>query len=123
MLGIPSSAIESDRIQYARVAARRFACTVVLKGAPTVAAGPGGRVVVNATGNPGMATIGSGDVLTGVIAGLIAQGMAPSEAGWAGAYVHGLAGDLARDRYGIRGMLASDILSNIPGALMAVHVS
>jgi NAD(P)H-hydrate epimerase len=123
MLGIPSPAIETDRIHYARVAAQRFASTVVLKGAPTVTAGPGGRVVVNATGNPGMATIGSGDVLTGIIAGLIAQGMAPSEAGWAGAYVHGFAGDLARDRYGIRGLLASDILSNIPGALMAVHVS
>jgi NAD(P)H-hydrate epimerase len=78
--------------------------------------------VVNATGNPGMATIGSGDVLTGIIAGLIAQGAAPSEAGWAGAYLHGFAGDLARDRYGIRGMLASDIVSNIPGALMAVHI-
>jgi ADP-dependent NAD(P)H-hydrate dehydratase / NAD(P)H-hydrate epimerase len=122
MLGIPSSTIEGDRIEYARIAAKRFACTVVLKGAPTVTADPRGRVVVNATGNPGMATIGSGDVLTGIIAGLIAQGAAPSEAGWAGAYLHGLAGDLARDRYGIHGMLASDILSNIPGALMAVHI-
>ena len=123
LLGVPSSTIEGDRVAYARAASKRFMCTVVLKGAPTVTAEPTGRVTVNSTGNPGMATIGSGDVLTGVIAGLIAQGVPSAAAAWAGAYLHGLAGDLARERYGVRGMLASDILSAVPQALQAVQRS
>jgi NAD(P)H-hydrate epimerase len=119
--GVASDLIESDRVRHARDAAKRSGCVIVLKGAPTVSAEPSGRVVVNATGNPGMATIGSGDVLTGVIASLIAQGVPAADAGWAGAYLHGLAGDLARERYGARGMLASDILAAVPAALEAVR--
>ena len=93
---------------------------LVLKGAPTVIAAPDGRTFVNPTGNPGMATAGSGDVLTGLAAGLLAQGV-PALAGAASAvYVHGLAGDLARDDLGPWGMGAGDIRDRVPRALQEV---
>jgi NAD(P)H-hydrate epimerase len=123
LMGLASAEIELDRVGHARRAAKRLGCIVVLKGAPTVTAHPSGKVVVNSTGNPGMATIGSGDVLTGLIAGLIAQGMPAADAAWAGACLHGSAGDFAKEKYGIRGLLASDILSHIPDALRGVHAS
>jgi NAD(P)H-hydrate epimerase len=108
---------ERFRVTAARDAARRFASVVVLKGAPTVTAEPGGAAYVNSTGNPGMATIGSGDVLTGLVAGIMAQGTAPDRAAYAGVFVHGLAGDLAADRFGIRSLIATDIAGFIPTAL------
>jgi len=102
--------------------ARRFAgahrLVLVLKGAPTVVALADGRVLVNPTGNPGMATAGAGDVLTGLIAGLIAQGVAPEEAACGGVYVHGRAGDLARDQQGEWGMKAGDLSRALPRALV-----
>ena len=121
LLDIPASAIERDRVGHARLASRQFGCIVVLKGAPTVTARPSGVAVVNSTRNPGMATIGSGDVLTGLVAGLISQGVPPADAAWAGVYIHGLAGDQAMARYGVRGLLASDILAHIPDALLRVQ--
>ncbi len=105
------------RVTAARDAARRFASVVVLKGAPTVTAGPGGAAYVNSTGNPGMATIGSGDVLTGLVAGIMAQGTPLERAAYAGVFVHGLAGDLAADRLGMRSLFATDIADSIPAAL------
>ncbi|MEG3071641.1 MAG: NAD(P)H-hydrate dehydratase [Candidatus Syntrophopropionicum ammoniitolerans] len=78
-------------------------------------AAPDGTVYINPTGNPGMAT-GSGDVLTGVIASLIAQGLGPSHAAAAGAYFHGLAGDLAVREKGMMGLIAGDIISALPVA-------
>jgi hydroxyethylthiazole kinase-like uncharacterized protein yjeF len=110
---------ETFRVDAAREAARRFGCVMVLKGAPTVCAAPGGAVTINSTGNPGMATIGSGDVLTGVIAGFIAQGMPAERAACAGVFVHGLAGDIAAARFGVPGMLATDIGSSVAGAIAA----
>ncbi len=99
--------------------ARRFAgqwrAVVVLKGAPTVIALPSGDIFINSTGNPGMATAGSGDVLAGVITGLLAQGMDQAAAAVAGVYLCGLAGDLvAKD--GMIGMAAGDILAALPAA-------
>jgi NAD(P)H-hydrate epimerase len=121
LLGSSSEAVEGDRLRTARESARRFASTLVLKGASTVCASPDGTAIVNTTGNPGMATIGTGDVLSGVIGGLTAQGMAPCEAAAAGVYLHGRAGDLAAQRYGQRSLLASDLLDLLPAALLTVE--
>ncbi|HIE04219.1 MAG TPA: NAD(P)H-hydrate dehydratase [Candidatus Latescibacteria bacterium] len=114
LMGVPAPEITSDPLRYARETASRFSSVVVLKGAPTVTATPEGMAYVNPTGNEGMATGGAGDVLTGVIASLIGQGLSPEDAAWVGAYIHGLAGDLARDEKGVHGMVAGDILDNVP---------
>jgi NAD(P)H-hydrate epimerase len=79
-----------------------------------VVAAPDGAVYINSSGNPGMATAGSGDVLTGLIASLIAQGMKPARAAAAGAYLHGLSGDQAAADKGMMGLIASDIISVLP---------
>ena len=112
--------VQSRRIGAARDLALEMSITVVLKGAPTVIAGPDGTVYLNPTGNPGMATGGSGDVLTGLLTGLVAQGVAPTDAAILGVYTHGLAGDLAAADLG-RAMLAGDILRSIPQALMQLE--
>lgn len=105
--------------------ARRFAdesrAIVCLKSVPMVTAVPAEPLILNATGNPGMATAGAGDVLTGTIAGLIAQGVDAEEAGALGCYLHGLAGDVAARRLGMRGLIAGDILRALPAAIMALE--
>ena len=101
--------------------ASRWNAVVVLKGAFTVIAEPGGRVVVLPFANPGMATAGSGDVLAGAIVGLRAQGMAAFQAAVAGAYLHGLAGELARADLGDMGMVAGDLPPRLPAALRRVR--
>lgn len=109
--------IQKNRISVAKEAARRFGCIVVLKGFKTVIAEPKGRTFVNPTGNPGMASGGVGDVLTGLIAGFIAQGLSNWDAALAGVYLHGLAGDLAAKEKGEYGMIASDLVEKIPYAI------
>lgn len=99
----------SDRISAARKFAAAHDCVLVLKGHRTVTALPDGRVYLNTTGNPGMAKGGSGDVLSGVIASLIGQGLPPEEAAWAGVWLHGRAGDLCAGAKGEYGMTPSDI--------------
>ncbi|HHY91212.1 MAG TPA: NAD(P)H-hydrate dehydratase, partial [Clostridiales bacterium] len=106
--------IAQNRIEIASAFAQRWNCTVVLKGARTVVADGKGKIFINQTGNPGMATAGSGDVLTGLIAGLVAQGIAPVDAAVAAVYIHGSAGDRAAKRLGEYGLLAGDIASEIP---------
>jgi ADP-dependent NAD(P)H-hydrate dehydratase / NAD(P)H-hydrate epimerase len=118
LVGIGAAEIEAHRVEVARHSASDLHSIVVLKGASTVTASPDGGLVVNPTGNPGMATIGAGDVLTGVIAGLIAQGEDPFTAGWSGAFLHGRAGDLAAERFGQRSLVASDILEHVPMAIV-----
>ena len=102
-----------------RAAAQSFAgahgVIVVLKGHGTVVT-DGHRVAVNGTGNPGMATAGTGDVLSGVIAGLLAQGMPPFEAAYLGVHLHGLAGDLAAKDRGLHALIATDVLDSLPAA-------
>jgi NAD(P)H-hydrate epimerase len=120
LTGDSATVIERMRVDSARKAARSLQSVLVLKGAPTVTARPDGTVFVNSTGNPGMATIGSGDVLTGVCASLCAQGAGADAAAFAAVYLHGLAGDLAAQRYGQRSILAGDILEHLPRALQAV---
>jgi NAD(P)H-hydrate epimerase len=121
LTGAAASSIEARRVEAAREAASAFGSTVVLKGAPTATAWREGGVVLNASGNAGMATIGSGDVLTGLLAGLWAQGMGAGEAAATAVYVHGLAGDEARRRLGERSLRATDILRAIPGALLSLE--
>jgi NAD(P)H-hydrate epimerase len=115
--GQPGGAIEAGRLTYAREAASRFRAVTVLKGSPTVTAVPRGDTILNTTGNPGMATAGSGDVLSGVVGGLIAQGIPGDKAAWGGVFLHGAAGDLAARRFGQRGMLAHDICDHLSDAL------
>jgi len=117
LTGIDTAALESDRIDAARAWARRWGSVVLLKGAPTVTAGVDGATTVNPTGNPGMATVGMGDVLAGVIAALIAQGLAPYDAARLGAYAHGLAGDLVAAEKGPLGLVAGDVAEAMPKAL------
>ena len=93
---------------------------VVVKGGPTVVVGPGGKHWQNSTGNPGMATAGSGDVLTGVISSFLAQGISAWDATRLGVWVHGLAGDLAAQQNGQAGMTAVDICGCLPQAVAAV---
>ncbi len=110
------SDIERDRISAAMSFAKETGTHVVLKGVPTVIAVPDRRVFINSTGNPGMATAGAGDVLTGMIAGLIGQRGEPNRACILGVYLHGLAGDIAASRSGQHALLATDIIDCIPNA-------
>lgn len=112
LLEVDVGEVQRDRVKAARAAAQRFGCVVVLKGFRTLIAA-GDRLVVNPTGGPALATAGTGDVLTGVIATLLAQGLDPFDAAVVGTYVHGLAGDISGDE----GVVAGDVADNIAAAL------
>ena len=103
--------VQADRFDVARRLADTFQCVVVLKGAGTIAAAPGEIPRVIAAGNPGMAVGGMGDVLTGVIAALRAQGLSAFDAGSCGALLHAVAGDMAAGEGGERGLLPSDLFA------------
>ena len=115
--GMPAQEIERERVSVARLLAKELRVTLILKGAPTVTASESGLVLVNPTGNPGMATAGAGDVLAGVVGALWAQGMERTDAAFAGVFVHGLAGDRAKNELGERGMMATDIARHVPASL------
>lgn len=117
LLGTTVEEVQSDRVGCALGAAREWGVIMVLKGAGTVVASPDGEVIVNSTGNPGMATGGMGDVLTGLIASLIGQGAAPFDAASAGVYFHGLAADLVASMDGMIGMTAGDVTRHLPLAM------
>ena len=121
LLGISTKEIGEDKIATAKSGAKQLNKVLVLKGGPTVIADPAGNIYINSTGNAGMATAGSGDVLTGLIAGLMAQGLTALNAAIVGVYIHGLAGDLARKAKGEMGMIATDILNFVPKALMILE--
>lgn len=123
LLSVSTEEIQDDRTGFALRAARHFDCVCVLKGATTVVGTITGQAYLNPTGNSGMGTGGSGDVLAGLIAGLIAQGMSVLGAATAGVYIHGLAGDLAAHSWGERGMTAGDILFDVPAAMQIVEGS
>ena len=103
-----------ERLMKARELAQTSGVHILLKGAHSVIIAPSGKCWFNITGNPGMATAGSGDVLTGVVLALLAQGYEPETAACLGAYVHGLAGDVAYKKHGAIGMTAGDIVSFLP---------
>ncbi len=110
-----------DRLKTAVEMARRYKIVIVLKGHYTMVVRPStGRITINSTGNPGMATAGSGDVLTGIIGAFLAQGYTPEHAATAGVYIHGLAGDLAAEELGEFGITASDISDHVGRAIKLV---
>jgi len=128
--GVPSSEIAKDRIKYASEFAKEYNCVLVFKGAPTIISEPSGQTYVNPTGNAGMATAGSGDVLTGIIVGLLAQMLMLNKdedikkimlnSACAGVFVHGLTGDLAKQEKGEMGLIAGDMMEKIPDALLKI---
>jgi NAD(P)H-hydrate epimerase len=113
--------IEKDRIGIALSFAKGTGVYVVLKGVPTVIASPDGDAFINTTGNPGMATAGSGDVLTGIISSLAGQGINPLKASALGVYLHGLAGDEAAKIRGEHSLVASDIVDALPCAFSCLE--
>lgn len=112
--------IRRDPMAIAAEFAARVRATIVLKGAPTLVATPTGETHINPTGNPGMATGGAGDVLAGIVAALIAQGLDVSTAACTGVYLHGLAGDIAAEKTGQMSLIASDIIDHFPAAVQRV---
>jgi ADP-dependent NAD(P)H-hydrate dehydratase / NAD(P)H-hydrate epimerase len=118
LTGLSIPEIQANRLEVARKFAREHEMIVVLKGHRTLIAAPDGDVWVNPTGNPGMATGGTGDVLTGMVAGLIAQHPQHALAAAALAvYLHGLAGDLASESVGENSMVATDLVRFLPQAI------
>lgn len=120
LTGLSTALVQADRITVASRFSAEWGAVVVLKGAGTVIADPGGEVFVNPTGNSGMATAGMGDVLTGCIASFLAQGLEAFAAAVAGAYFHGQAGDLAAHVDGMAGMIAGDVVRHLPLAIRRV---
>ncbi len=118
LIGRPAAEVAAQRLECARSAARRANATVLLKGEATIVADPSGRAYVVPTGNPGLATPGTGDVLSGVIVAQLAKGLPATDAACLGAYLHGLAADLAAaDVVGTEGMVASDLFHYLPAAV------
>ncbi|MCI8298809.1 MAG: NAD(P)H-hydrate dehydratase [Lachnospiraceae bacterium] len=114
------SVIREKLVETARAFAEKYHVICILKDARTITALPDGKVWVNTSGNNGMATAGSGDVLTGILAGLAAQGMKPELAAPVGVYLHGLAGDRGANEIGVYGLMAQDILEGIPIVLKEI---
>ncbi|MBI5150470.1 MAG: NAD(P)H-hydrate dehydratase [Candidatus Omnitrophica bacterium] len=122
LIGRSRDYTEKHRRQTALEFARKYGCILLLKGHRTLVASSQGKIYINTTGNAGMATAGSGDVLTGMVAALLGQGLSGFEAAKFGAWWHGKAGDLAARRKTRAAMIASDIIEEIPNALKAVGV-
>ena len=120
LTGISIAEIQSDRFSAARDFAMSHQLVLVLKGARTLTASPDGRVYVNNSGNAGLASGGMGDVLTGLIGSLLAQGLAAFDAAALGVYLHGLAADRLLDTFGDAGLLATDVMREIPAARQAL---
>lgn len=121
LLGKSGEEVQRERLGCALLAARRFGCVVVLKGADTIVAEPGGRAVFHPLALPELATAGSGDVLTGCVAALWAQGLDPLRAALCGVFVHGKAAQLASSVVGGVGMVAGDVVSHLPLAMAGLR--
>jgi NAD(P)H-hydrate epimerase len=109
--------IQNNRLQIASNFAKEYNCIVILKGAQTIVSFPDGQSKINPTGNPGMASGGMGDVLTGMIAGFCAQGFSPENASLAAVFIHGMCADILAQNIGNFGFLASDMVKIIPEAI------
>jgi NAD(P)H-hydrate epimerase len=121
LTGLSVDAVQKYRLDTAREVAQQWNCVVVLKGAHTIVAAPEGTLAINLTGNAGMSTAGTGDVLAGLIAGFLAQGVDPFPAAIAGVYLHGLAGDLGAAEVGMDSLTAGDLLRHIPAAITRIR--
>lgn len=121
LTGVDASAWVTRRVEVAEAYARERGCILVLKGAPTIVADPVGEIWVNPTGNAGLATGGSGDVLTGVIAGLLGQGLRPLDAARMAVFLHGYAADRVAERSGAPSVLPTDLLAALPAALRSLE--
>lgn len=121
LCGISIKDVQNNRIRIAREFADKWGVTVVLKGARTVIAYPDGSTYINPTGNPGMASAGMGDVLTGVITSLVGQGLKPCDAATAGVYIHGAAGDSAASKIGVHGLIASDLVKELSYSILKIR--
>lgn len=117
LTGLSIKKIQSDRINVAQYYAKKWNQTVVLKGANTIIASPSGEVAISPFANPVLSTAGTGDVLAGAIAGMLAQGLQPFDAACVGVFIHALVGELAGKKIGKAGMLASDLLPLLPQVL------
>jgi NAD(P)H-hydrate epimerase len=113
LTGRSTKEVQAHRLEVARQVATGLHVTVVLKGARTLIASPDGEIYVNPTGNPGMATGGSGDVLSGICGAFLGQGLRLPDAIWTAVYAHGLAGDLAAQRRGKVGLIAGDVIKGL----------
>jgi hydroxyethylthiazole kinase-like uncharacterized protein yjeF len=118
---VGSSTDSWTRLQLQMDFSVKYKCIVILKGAYTSVSMADGRVYFNSTGNPGMATAGSGDVLTGILLSLISQGYSPENASVTGVYLHGLAGDICSGKSGYESLIANDIINNIPNAFSVIR--
>ena len=116
LCGITAKEVNADRVDVALSFAKKYGVITVLKGSGTIIASPNGQALLNTTGNSGMATGGSGDVLAGMTAGLLAQGKSAFDCAAAAVYLHGLAGDFAAEKLGKISMLPSDIIDYIAQA-------
>ena len=116
LLGGSVADVQRDRLETVRQFATRHRVHVVLKGAWSAIGDPDGRVFVNPTGNPGMASGGTGDVLTGILGAFLARRMAPGAALQSAVYLHGLAGDVAAERVGEEALIAGDVIAALPEA-------
>jgi NAD(P)H-hydrate epimerase len=121
LLACSTGDVQGDRVDAARRLAADYGVTVVLKGARTVIADPGGVVAINPTGNPGMASGGMGDALAGMIGSLLAQGLEATEAAEVGVFWHGAAADRVASRLGEAGLLASDVIDELPPTLRGLQ--
>jgi NAD(P)H-hydrate epimerase len=121
LLGTSVTDVQRDRVAAARGVATDHGVHVALKGATTVVAAADRRVFLNPTGNPGMASGGTGDVLTGMVGAFLARGMEPPDALVAAVYLHGLAGDLAAARLGEESLIATDVIDSLPDAFAALR--
>ncbi|MGB9379818.1 ADP-dependent NAD(P)H-hydrate dehydratase, partial [Candidatus Binatus sp.] len=121
LLGVTPAIINDDRVSAARTLAERTGATVLIKGARSVIASPDGDIYVNSTGNPGMATPGMGDALSGIVGALLGQHLRPLDALALGVFVHGYAADRVAARMGRVGYLAGDLIDDLPAALEALQ--
>ena len=121
LLNLTNAEVQVNRLDHARGFAAAHRCFLELKGANTIIAAPDGRARVNTTGNPGMASGGMGAVLTGVLSGLLAQGLPPEEACCLGVFLHGYVGDMATEEKGEAGILARDLIERLPSGLRALR--
>ena len=118
LIGCTTAEVQAHRLEIAQKFVSEYPAVLVLKGSQTVIAAPQETLLVNPTGNPGMATGGSGDVLAGMIASLLAQGLPPYAAAMCGAYLHGQAGDNAAARLSQHAMLPSDMIDELGGLFL-----